>query len=63
MNYGDGITHFVSYEPKHMDKDWVTSACGQRVHIREFSAEPTCQDRRCKAAALRHKLLLMREKM
>lgn len=42
MTYS-GFTHWVDYSPHNLGSDAVTSACGKRVHVTEFSALPTCQ--------------------
>ena len=50
------ITHWVSYDPDQMGRDWVVSACGLLVHITDYSLHPTCRDRRCQLGAARHRI-------
>jgi hypothetical protein len=57
------LTHFVSYELKNLGTNWVETPCGRIVHITEFSAQPTCRDKRCQIAAARHRLTRAREKV
>lgn len=59
--YGSGVTHFVSYAAKNMGRTWVEAACGERIHISEFSISPTCKQIACIQDAIKHRLLLKRE--
>lgn len=56
----DEVTHFVPYTPDRIGKDWVESSCGKLIHIRDFSARPSCPA--CKLAANVHRLKLARER-
>lgn len=55
------ITHWVSYEPKNMGRDYVVTACGRLVPITDYSSRPTCKERPCQTQAARHRIRLSRE--
>lgn len=55
------LTHWVSYDPENMAKDYVMTACGEGSHIKYFSLHPTCQDKRCQRAAMIHRIALLRK--
>jgi hypothetical protein len=59
MKWGDGRTHWVTYEPHNIGRDLVTAACGERIHITEFSATPTCAS--CRAFRIRERLKKLRD--
>lgn len=56
------ITHWCSYEPTNMERDWVDATCGARMHIREYSSLPSCKERACQLGAMRHRLRLAKER-
>ena len=58
-----GVTHFVSYEPRNMGRDYVMSACGVPMHISEYASRPSCPDPRCREAARDHHFRLLRERL